>query len=212
MSFIGIATALMMTFMQGIDDTGTAVARPIGEVHFNEKTGSYYQIFEFLGKPPHTWRHARRMVKGYLYEGREGQLATVKDVDTHYFLVLNFMDMRTKSMWIGLSVTCNETAEIAWVDDSRLEDQSFRGFAEGELRNISRTCRSLKDTGVQLPIYYEPDEFGVRWHLARANTNEQYMMVEFPVPTEEDDQSDGEAEAGAAAEESSSEKPSSPPQ
>lgn len=196
MSFIATATALMMTFMQGVNDTGTAVARPIGDAHFNEKTGSYYQIFEFLGKPPHTWAHARRMVRGYLHDGREGQLATVKDVDTHYFLVLNFLEMRTKAMWIGLSVTCNETAEIAWIDGARIEDQTFRGFGEGELRSISRACRSLKDTGVEMPIYYEPDEFGVRWRLARGNTDKQYMMVEFPEPLEEE----AEAEAEKATE------------
>jgi hypothetical protein len=193
MSFLATATALLMTLFQGLDDTGTAVARPVGEAHYNEHTGSYYQIFEFYGKPPHTWAHARRMVKGYLLQGREGQLATIKSVDVHYFLVLNFLDMRTKPMWIGLYAECNETAELKWVDGSLLADQSFRGFGDGELRNISRTCRSRQSSGATLPIFYQPDEFGVRWRAGRDNSNNQYMMVEFPDPDKEGASDAGEA-------------------
>jgi len=185
MSGIGATLAVMMMFFQGIDETGTAVARPIGEVHLNETTGSYFQIFEFYGKPPHTWRHARRMVRGYLYEGREGQLATVKDVETHYFLLLNFPMIRQSPMWIGLSATCNEQADLAWVDGALLADQSFRGFGDGALRDISRTCRSRKDSGMEIPIFYEPDAFGVRWQKGTDRQNLTYMMVEFPKPTDE---------------------------
>ncbi|WP_286828529.1 MULTISPECIES: C-type lectin domain-containing protein [Kordiimonas] len=191
MSGIGATLAIMMMLFQGIDETGTAVARPLGEVHLNEGNGSYYQVFEFYGKPPHTWRHAKRMVRGYLYEGREGQLATVKDVETHYFLLLNFPMIRTSPMWLGLSATCNETADLLWVDGSNLADQSFRGFGEGALRDISRTCRARKDSGMEIPIFYEPDAFGVRWQMGRGNQNLTYMMVEFPVPTEEEAAEEG---------------------
>ncbi|MFC4349735.1 C-type lectin domain-containing protein [Kordiimonas lipolytica] len=184
MSGIGATLAVMMMLFQGIDDTGTAVARPIGEVHLNETSGSYFQVFEFYGKPPHTWRHAKRMVRGYLYEGREGQLATIKDVETHYFLLLNFPMMRTSAMWIGLSATCNETADLAWVDGAKLADQSFRGFGDGALRDISRTCRSRKDSGMEIPIFYEPDAFGVRWQKGTDRQNLTYMMVEFPKPAD----------------------------
>lgn len=185
MSFLGATVAVMMTFLQGIDETGTAVARPVGQVYLNDTTGSYYQVFEFYGRPPHTWRHASRMVKGYLQEGREGQLATVKDVETHFFLLLHFPEMQKKLMWIGLSATCNETADIEWVDGAKLADQSFRGFAQGALKNISRTCRERKDSGYVMPIYYQGDQFGIRWQVATPTQNIQYMLVEFPKPVEE---------------------------
>ncbi|WP_417463547.1 C-type lectin domain-containing protein [Kordiimonas sp.] len=185
MSILASMVVALNMMMQGIDDTGTAVARPIGEVHFNEDTGSYYQIFDFIGKPPHTWVHARRMVKGYRYKDREGRLAVIKDISLHYFLLLNFPMLRQQKMWIGLSVECNETADMTWVDGSSLADQSFRGFGEGVLRDISRTCRARKDSGALYPIYYEPDQFGVRWQMADARANLTYMMVEFPVPEEE---------------------------
>ncbi|NVJ69275.1 MAG: C-type lectin domain-containing protein [Alphaproteobacteria bacterium] len=188
MSFLGATVAILMTLFQGIDETGTAVARPIGQASLDSATGSYFQVFEFYGRPPHSWEHASRMVKGYIYEGREGQLATVKDVNTHYFLILNFPQMRTTSMWIGLTATCNEQADIEWIDGARLLDQSFRGFADGVARKISRTCRDRKDSGAVFPIYYQPDEFGVRWQVATPNQNLQYMMVEFPKPPEEDQQ------------------------
>ncbi|WP_417451703.1 C-type lectin domain-containing protein [Kordiimonas sp.] len=185
MSVLASMMVALTMMMQGIDDTGTAIARPIGEVHFNEDTGSYYQVFDFVGKPPHTWEHARRMVKGYLQEGREGRLVVVRDIATHYFLILNFPQMRQQSMWIGLAATCNETADLEWVDGTSLADQSFRGFGDGVLRDISRSCRARKGSGDVLPIFYQPDQFGVRWQVANAKTNKGYMMVEFPAPNEE---------------------------
>lgn len=195
MSFIGAVLAMAMTFTQGVDETGTAVARPIGEVHQDAATGSYFQIFEFYGRPPHTWRHADRMVKGYLIEGREGQLATVKDVSTHFFLILHFPKMLDAPMWIGLSAQCNETAELFWVDGTPLADQSFRGFGDGVLRKVSRACTGRKkESGESFPLYYQPDEFGVRWQLGTKAQNLQYMLVEFPRPKE------GGEETGAAPE------------
>ncbi|NVJ98113.1 MAG: C-type lectin domain-containing protein [Alphaproteobacteria bacterium] len=193
MSFIGATMAVMMTFMQGVDETGTAVARPIGSVQTDSATGSKYQIFEFYGRPPHTWEHARRMVKGYIIDGREGQLATVKDVTTHYFLILNFPEMRNLPMWIGLYAQCNETAELFWADDTPLADQAFRGFADGVARKISRSCTGRnKNSGNTAPIYYQPDEFGVRWQMGSSKQNLQYMMVEFPKPKEEAEAGEGE--------------------
>ena len=101
MSVLASVLVALTMMMQDIGDTGTAVARPIGEVHFNEETGSYYQVFDFIGKPPHTWVHARRMVKGYRYEGREGRLAVIRDISTHYYLIQKFPKMREQPMWIG---------------------------------------------------------------------------------------------------------------
>ena len=185
--------ALTMMF-QGIDETGTAIARPIGDVYLNEANGSYYQIFDFVGKPPHTWAHARRMVKGYRYQGREGRLAVVRDIETHYFLLMKFPKMRQEKMWIGLRATCREDADLEWVDETSLKDQSFRGFGDGVLRDISRACRARGSSGDILPVFYEPDGFGVRWQVANARTNLGYMMVEFPVPEE----GEGAAEGAAA--------------
>ena len=71
------------------------------------------------------------------------------------------------------------------MDGTSLADQSFRGFGEGVLRSISRSCRSRKDSGQVLPVYYQPDQFGVRWQVGTSGTNLTYMMVEFPAPEEE---------------------------
>ncbi|WP_262691517.1 C-type lectin domain-containing protein [Kordiimonas aestuarii] len=195
MSVLASMMVAVTMMMQGVDDTGTAIARPIGDVYLNEETGSYYQVFDFVGKPPHTWEHARRMVKGYRYEGREGRLAVVRDISTHYFLIMKFPKLRQQKMWIGLRATCNETADLEWVDGTSLMDQSFRGFGDGVLRDISRVCRARKDSGDILPVYYEPDQFGVRWQVGSARTDMAYMMVEFPVPGDDDEQPLDEAAA-----------------
>jgi len=186
--------AVVMLF-QGADDTGTAVARPIGEVKLEPTSGSYFQMFEFYGRPPHTWKHAQRMVRGYFYEEREGRLAEIKTGAIHYFLLLNFMDLRSKKAWIGLSATCNETAEMKWLDGSDLADQSFRAWNEGTTRNISRTCRANKDSGMVLPAYYDSHELGLRWDVGNEKTNLKYMMVEFPVPVDETPEDEQKSES-----------------
>ncbi len=179
----GLLFAVALMF-QGVDATGTAIARPIGEVYLEPTTGSYFQIFEFYGRPPHTWRHAKLMVKGYLVEGREGRLAEVKSQSVHYFLLTKFPLLRKEKMWIGLRATCNEKAEIEWLDGTKIGEQPFRAWNDGTERTISRTCRANKNSGKVLPIYYYPHELGIRWEAGSANQNLSYMIVEFPIPQE----------------------------
>lgn len=182
--FAPLIAALFM--MQAIDDTGTAIAQPIGTAILEPTSGAYFQVFEFYGRPPHTWRHAKRMVKGYLHEGREGRLAQIKNSNIHYFLILNFDDLRKFPMWIGLSADCNEQADLMWVDGTPLSETSFRGWNPVAQKKIRDTCKGLQDTGTQLPIYYEPDQLAARWEMATPNRNITRMMVEFPVPEEEE--------------------------
>ncbi len=178
MFLAGVLVAAAMMF-QGVDDTGTAIARPIGEVKLEPTTGSYFQMFEFYGRPPYSWQHAQRMVRGYRYQDREGRLAHVKSGAVHYFLLLNFMELLSKKAWIGLSAKCGEKAEIEWLDGSILGDQSFRAWNDGTQRKISRACAASKLSGKIFPVYYESHELGLRWETAAEKANLQYMMVEF---------------------------------
>jgi hypothetical protein len=197
LSAILFATALLF---QGVDETGTAIARPVGEAYFEETTGSYFQVMEFYGRPPHTWRHANAMVRGYVYKGREGRLAHVTSQSVHYFLLVNFPALRQKPMWIGLSATCNERAEVAWHDGPDIRDQTFRAWNDGTRRRISRTCRANVDTGLVLPIFYTSDELGTRWEAGSAGQNLRFMMAEFPAPPKEVETPEGEdAKKGESA-------------
>ena len=184
MSLAGLVFGAVM-LLQGVDATGTAIARPIGEVHLEPTTGSYFQVFEFYGRPPYTWRHSNEMVKGYFHQGRVGQLATIKSQNVHYFLLVNFPMVQQVRMWIGLSATCNERAELSWIDGTALKDHPFRAWNDGAQRKISRTCRTKIDSGTVLPIFYDPHELGTRWEPGTASQNYRYMMVEFAVPEEE---------------------------
>ena len=181
--FAALIGAMMV--MQNLDETGIAVARPVGKAILEPVTGSYFQVFEFYGRPPHTWRHATRMVKGYRHAGREGQLAFVKTGATHFFLVLNFDMLREKKMWIGLSAECNQQADLKWLDESLLGDGSFRAWSPIAQKGVRDGCANLEGSGARLPIFYDPTEFGVRWEVGRVNDNIPHMMVEFPVPPEE---------------------------
>ncbi|MEX0299436.1 MAG: C-type lectin domain-containing protein [Kordiimonas sp.] len=191
MFLASVLVAATMMF-QGVDDTGTAVARPIGDVKLEPTTGSYFQMFEFYGRPPHTWEHAQRMVRGYRYKEREGRLAHVKTGAVHYFLLLNFLDLHSNKAWIGLSATCDEKAEIEWLDGSKLADQSFRAWNDGTARNISRTCKAAKLSGRVMPVFYDSHELGLRWEVNNEKANLKYMMVEFPEL--EDEPVEGDAE------------------
>ncbi|MCJ9430388.1 C-type lectin domain-containing protein [Kordiimonas marina] len=180
MSFLGMIAIVATLFQGGVDATGTAIARPLGEAHEDPSTGNYYQIFQFYGPKPYTWAHAKHMVHGYIYEGRVGQLASVKTLETHYFLLLQFPEMRKHKTWIGLSAQCNEQADLEWLDGTKLEDTNFRAWAADAQRKISRTCRDHRLSGNIYPIYYMPDAFGVRWEMGQSNTDIEYMVVEFP--------------------------------
>ena len=181
MLFSSLVIGAAMLF-QGVDATGTAIARPIGQAHLEPTTGSYFQVFEFYGRPPYTWRHAGEMVKGYFHQGRVGQLATIKAQNVHYFLLINFPIVQKERMWIGLSATCNESAELNWVDGTQLKDHPFRAWNDGAQRKISRTCRARADSGTVIPVFYDPHELGTRWEPGTATQNYRYMMVEFAVP------------------------------
>lgn len=192
--FAAIVGAMML--VQGLDETGIAVARPIGKAILEPATGSYFQVFEFYGRPPHTWRHAKRMVKGYRHEDREGRLAFVQTGATHFFLVLNFEMLREKRMWIGLSAECNKQADLKWLDDTPLGDGSFRAWSPVAQKGIREGCKRLEGTGKQLPVFYDPTEFGVRWEIASETANITHMMVEFPVPPEDNEESPKEEVSG----------------
>ncbi|MBV1900244.1 MAG: C-type lectin domain-containing protein, partial [Kordiimonadaceae bacterium] len=140
MSVSTLLVVAAMMFQSGVDSTGTAIARPYGDVQQEETTGSYFQMFEFYGRPPHTWEHAQAMVSGYEYKGRPGRLAHIKTSAIHYFLLLNFPDLHSNKAWIGLGAECNEKADIMWADGSLLKHQSFRAWNVGTLKKISRTC------------------------------------------------------------------------
>lgn len=176
--------AIVAAMMMLQDDTGIAVASPVGEAILEPVSGSYFQVFEFYGRPPHTWRHAARMVKGYRHKDRDGHLAFVKDGATHFFLVLNFDMLREQKMWIGMSARCNESAELMWLDETPLTEGSFRAWSPVAQKSIREECKRRQNSGIDLPIYYEPTEFGVRWEVGGVNQNIQHMMVEFPVPPE----------------------------
>jgi len=184
MSLTGIIFAAALMF-QNVDATGTAVARPMGKAYLEPTTGSYFQIFEFYGRPPHTWEHAKEMVRGYHHEGREGRLAHIKSQTVHFFLLIKFPKIRETKMWIGLRAICNEKAEIDWQDGPALKEQPFRAWNDGAQRSISRTCRSKKESGITLPVYYDPHELGTRWQPGNSRTNLPYMIVEFPALQEE---------------------------
>ena len=192
--FAAVIGAMML--MQGLDETGIAVARPVGKAILEPVSGSYFQVFEFYGRPPHTWRHARNMVRGYRHDDREGRLAFVKTGATHFFLVLNFEMLRAKKMWIGLAAECNEQADLIWSDETRLGDGSFRAWSPVAQKGIRDGCSRYEGTGTRLPVFYDPTEFGVRWEIGNVTMNITHMMVEFPVPEKEDAEAPADGASG----------------
>lgn len=189
-AFIGAVMSILAGLMQATPDaTGTAIARPLGKAEFFSASDSYFQVFEFFGKPPHTWAHANRMVRGYRVEGRDGRLAHVPDLETHFFLLSHFQLMNEQRMWIGLYVDCGERITTHWVEGPALDAQPFRAWIDTAPGTIRGLCRTHRSSGRPVPVFYEPSEFGVRWQAMAPGGNLKYMMVEFPAPDGQSEQS-----------------------
>ncbi|WP_374763803.1 C-type lectin domain-containing protein [Yunchengibacter salinarum] len=171
---------------QGVDSTGTAVAKPRGQAVQDPTSGSYFQLFEFYGPQPYSWRHASAMVPGYEYKGVPGQLARIKQADTHYFLMVEFPVLRSAPAWIGLVGECGRGIEFQWVSGEPLSQSPFRAWAAGA-REQARTLCDRAPEGTRLPVFYEPSEFGTRWRVTRSNANQRLMLVEFPQQDPESD-------------------------
>jgi len=110
----------------------------------------------------------------------------------HYFLLVNFPLVREQRMWIGLSATCNEHPDIEWLDGTAIAEKPFRAWNDGAQKKISRTCKSNKESGIVLPVHYDPHELGTRWEPGTAKLNLRYMMVEFPAPQVDDASDDSD--------------------
>ncbi|PCI63087.1 MAG: hypothetical protein COB37_05825 [Kordiimonadales bacterium] len=180
-----IASSLLV---QSFSGTGTAAAKPLGKAVLEETTGHHFQIFEFVGRPPHTWEHAELMVSGYMHEGVPGQLAKIPTADVHYFLLGNFPLVGTVNMWFGLTAICRDGTAFEWVDGTALVATPFRAWSDGAQRKISRGCRAGASSFKRFPVYYNSSKFGMRWEAANARTDVRYMIVEFvPLKKEENE-------------------------
>ena len=93
-------------------------------------------------------------------------------------------------MWIGLSAQCNESADLKWLDDTPLSEGSFRAWSPVAQKKFRDECKKRQNSGIDLPVFYDPTEFGVRWEVGDPNVNITHMMVEFPIP-QEDEEAEG---------------------
>jgi len=185
----------MVTFLAALllqiyapDTTGTAISLPVGDAVYREETDTYYLIFKFQGTPPYSWDHAQFTVKGYRYKGREGFLARVPDVQTHYFLIGHLPELRQNSAWIALGVYCDAGVAVPVWDgpESPLSKQSFRAWGPKAGEAARAYCKD-KSTELIAPGYYTPTDLGSRWEIGQPTMNQDFILVEYPPLSESGD-------------------------
>lgn len=159
--------------------SGTAIALPTGDELYQEKNDTYYLLFKFKGSPPYSWDHASIIVKGYRHKGREGFLAKVDDIDTHYLLAALMGGSEAKTAWIGLEVICDKKAYSRWTDQTLLEDQVFRAWGPNSNEYIRKGCRKQYS---RLPVFYQKTDVGLRWAVGSDRSNQEHILVAFPPP------------------------------
>lgn len=137
---------------------------------YHPETKSYYELRTDLPKPP-NWGTAHKFAATKRFKGVRGQLAIVKDLETHSFLKANFTVY--EEAWIGLRFYCG-FRKLVWVNGDEHARSDFKVWARRWNRS-NITCRTERSL-IYMPVYYTPSENGFRW---QASGQEKYFVSYF---------------------------------
>ncbi len=149
-------------------------------------SGSYYQLYYIESGSKMDWWIAQRASNELLYNGRRGQLATIKSGDTHFFLMSNFsVPTKGGKFWIGLRMSC-ATKGFTWEDGHKLSEQQFSAWTANLYRNEKVSCHpgSLAGAPPYLPVSLVSSDNSFRWEISGPRKWYNGMLVEFPKPAE----------------------------
>lgn len=146
--------------------------------YYNPASKSY---FELLKVPKITdltrWRHLKIHAGEKFLKKTQGQLATVKNLATHQFIIRHFS--APQPFWIGLEYVC-KTRQLKWVDDSYLTQASFSAWAIKWHRIPSYGCHNV------LHVSYTRDTptKASQWQAVNSEKRYDYFLVEYPTGKE----------------------------
>jgi hypothetical protein len=147
---------------------------------YNPASESYFQLLA-LTTHKNRWSDARQMAASQIYKGVRGRLASVKDSETHEFILRTF-DM-SREVWIGLRYWCRYRM-LEWDGErpySPSDPGHFQAWHSQWIAN-SRTFCPADWTGSEayMAIYYR--NFGgtnARWQGTTPAKFFGRILVEF---------------------------------
>lgn|GEM_PF-6007086 len=146
---------------------------------YDPASKSYFELHKWTGNGFVRWNDAKRHAEEQNFKGVTGQLAVIRDYDTHFFLLKTFRV--DAPVWIGARVLC-QAMRAFWIDGKPLDEQEFNAW---DLESWHRTDVNCMNPGKMyggnfMGIYYTPYKQLFRWQAAGPLKSFHYVFVEYP--------------------------------
>lgn len=175
--------------------TSSVEAGPYNKPIYNEKTKSYFELYNPTVKTPGAnkagydpryqffWDKAQRVAAGKIYKGVRGRLAVVNSPQIHSFLQKHFK--LGEPAWIGLRYWCSFN-KLQWVTGEIHPLSAFHRW--GRVWNVdgpsptgtknSGGCEQGR-AGRYLPVHYWSTKQGFFWNANGYRKGFSSLFIEY---------------------------------
>jgi len=146
--------------------------------YYNPASKSYFELWYMHRKSGQNgWIHAKMKAERKIYKGVRGRLGTIKNLDTHQFLIRTF---KADNYWIGLQYFC-ASQSLKWVDGSDATKSNFSAW-DSQWSNTHIRCADMG----YMPVHYTSDTATgtLRWRASGPRKAYNMYLVEYPTGKE----------------------------
>ena len=147
--------------------------------YYNPATKSYFELRRMQDVPGKQtrWFGAKDLAEKLVFKGTQGRLATVKNLETHQFIMRNF---KASNYWIGLQYFCGSQS-LKWVDGTDAEQSGFSAW-DTQWSNTDIRCDNMN----YMPVHYTTHTAtkALRWRASGPNKGYVLYLVEYPTGKE----------------------------
>jgi len=158
------------------------------KIVYNPGTKSYFEVKDIASVrflmaradiKVAEWRDADKIAEKLTYKDTHGRLAVVKDLETHDFILKNFLPY--DDAWIGLRYWC-ATKRLQFNDGTFWQPGGFHAWAETWNQGGALSCMEWNTYGIPqyMPVAYNPVSEGFRWIAKEWHKGYALMIVEYP--------------------------------
>lgn len=161
--------------------TSTAFAEAVYNTpKYDPASKSYFELVKLTkidvpnkNPPELNWGGARDFASRRVYKGARGRLATIKNAETHSFIMLNLQPR--ENTVIGLRYFC-KTRSLQWSDGASLDPKGFQAWDVQWDQSAGVGC---KEHGY-MSVAYTGASRGFRW-IAKGALKAFYdVLIEYP--------------------------------
>jgi len=147
---------------------GTVSAGP----YYNPASKSYFELFK--STTGSTWSEIEKMAQENVFKDTQGQLATIKNLETHQFILKNFR--APTAFWIGLQYTC-ASGTLMWIDGTMVAKTDFTAWSP----QWARTHVRCANRGYMPVSYTKNTKYTTpKWQATGPGKGFLYYLVEYP--------------------------------